>query len=223
MEKFSEKFIKALNEVYEEEMREAVKKEVKDLTAENQRLIVENNMLEEEVRGVFKEKEKLAVELENLRKRYETKYNSKDEQLKDMKEVGYRQGFEKAENKYFLYKDTLKRIAKNKDYLKLILNLVYYVNEKNITLETQDYLDSLYVILDEREKKEIEDFIETLYKKDEFIDEIVEEMKKLDGASLFKIGEILNELATFSKLPISSNQVNRFKKAMECYDIARKL
>lgn len=223
MEKFSEKFIKALNEVYEEEMREAVKKEVKDLTAENQRLIVENNMLEEEVRGVFKEKEKLAVELENLRKRYETKYNSKDEQLKDMKEIGYRQGFEKAENKYFLYKDTLKRIAKNKDYLKLILNLVYYVNEKNITLETQDYLDSLYVILDEREKKEIEDFIETLYKKDEFIDEIVEEMKKLDGASLFKIGEILNELATFSKLPISSNQVNRFKKAMECYDIARKL
>lgn len=73
------------------------------------------------------------------------------------------------------------------------------------------------------EKKETEEFIETLDKKDEFIEEIIEEMKKLDGDSLFKIGEILNELVLFSRLPISSSQVNRFKKVMECYDIARKL
>ena len=84
-------------------------------------------------------------------------------------------------------------------------------------------LDSLFIILTSDEKEKIENFIETLYKKDEFIDEIIEDMKKLDGASLFKIGEILSELATFSKLPISSSQVSRFKKAMECYDIARKI
>lgn len=140
-----------------------------------------------------------------------------------MKEIGYNQGYEKTENKYLLYKDTLKRIRKNTNYLELILKLVYYINEKNITLEVQDYLDSLFIILTSDEKEKIENFIETLYKKNDFIYEIIEDMKKLDGASLFKIGEILNELATFSKLPISSSQINRFKKAMECYDIVRKL
>ena len=223
MEKFSEKFIKLLNEVYEKEKREAVSRELEKLNLEKESLIVENNALKVGIKEAFKEKEKLGKELENLTKRFDTKYDSKDDQLKEMREVGYRQGYEKAENKYLLYKDTLKRIGKNKNYLKLILNLIYYINEKNITLETQDYLESLYIILNEFEKREIEEFIETLYKKDEFINDIIEEMKKLDGASLFKIGEILNELASFSRLPISSSQVNRFKKAMECYDIARKL
>ena len=223
MEKFSEKFIKLLNEIYEEEKKKEVAKEVEKLSLEKESLAAENSALKVEVKEVFKEKGKLTKELENLTKRFEIKYSSKDEQLKEMKEIGYNQGYEKAENKYLLYKDTLKRIGKNKNYLKLILNLIYYINEKNITLETQDYLESLYIILNEVEKMEIEEFIETLYKKDEFIEEIIEEMKKLDGASLFKIGEILNELALFNRLPISSSQVNRFKKAMECYDIARKL
>lgn len=223
MEKFSERFIKLLNEAYEEEKKEAVAKEVKELNLEKSTLLEENELLKVEVKEAYKEKERLAKELENLTKRFDTKYDSKDEQLKELREVGYRQGYEKAENKYLLYKDTLKRIRKNKNYLKLILNLIYYINEKNITLETEDYLESLYIILNADERKEIEEYIETLYKKDEFIDEIIEEMKKLDGASLFKIGELLNELAKFSKLPISSNQVSRFKKAMECYDIARKL
>lgn len=223
MEKFSEKFIKLLNEIYEEEKREAVSRELEKLNLEKESLIVENNSLKVGIKEAFKEKERLGKELENLTKRFDTKYDSKDDQLKEMRGIGYRQGYEKAENKYLLYKDTLKRIGKNKNYLKLILNLIYYINEKNITLETQDYLESLYIILNEVEKREIEEFIETLYKKDEFIEEIIEEMKKLDGASLFKIGEILNELALFNRLPISSSQVNRFKKAMECYDIARKL
>ena len=223
MEKFSEKFIKLLNEVYEEEKKKEVAKEIEKLSLEKESLVAENSALKAEVKEVFKEKEKLTKELENLRKRFETKYSSKDEQLKEMKEIGYNQGYEKAENKYLLYKDTLKRIRKNTNYLELILKLVYYINDKNITLEVQDYLDSLFIILTSDEKEKIENFIETLYKKDEFIDEIIEDMKKLDGASLFKIGEILNELATFSKLPISSSQINRFKKAMECYDIVRKL
>ena len=223
MEKFSEKFIKLLNEVYEEEKKKEVAKEIEKLSLEKESLVAENSALKAEVKEVFKEKEKLTKELENLTKRFETKYSSKDEQLKEMKEIGYNQGYEKAENKYLLYKDTLKRIRKNTHYLELILKLVYYINEKNITLEVQDYLDSLFIILTSDEKEKIENFIETLYKKDEFIDEIIEDMKKLDGASLFKIGEILNELATFSKLPISSSQINRFKKAMECYDIVRKL
>ena len=223
MEKFSEKFIKLLNEVYEEEKKKEVAKEIEKLSLEKESLVAENSALKAEVKEVFKEKEKLTKELENLTKRFETKYSSKDEQLKEMKEIGYNQGYEKAENKYLLYKDTLKRIRKNTNYLELILKLVYYINDKNITLEVQDYLDSLFIILTSDEKEKIENFIETLYKKDEFIDEIIEDMKKLDGASLFKIGEILNELATFSKLPISSSQINRFKKAMECYDIVRKL
>ena len=223
MEKFSEKFIKLLNEVYEEEKKKEVAKEIEKLSLEKESLVAENSALKAEVKEVFKEKEKLTKELENLRKRFETKYSSKDEQLKEMKEIGYNQGYEKAENKYLLYKDTLKRIRKNTNYLELILKLVYYINDKNITLEVQDYLDSLFIILTSDEKEKIENFIETLYKKDEFIDEIIEDMKKLDGASLFKIGEILSELATFSKLPISSSQVSRFKKAMECYDIARKI
>ena len=223
MEKFSEKFIKLLNEVYEEEKKKEVAKEIEKLSLEKESLVAENSALKAEVKEVFKEKEKLTKELENLTKRFETKYSSKDEQLKEMKEIGYNQGYEKAENKYLLYKDTLKRVRKNTHYLELILKLVYYINEKNITLEVQDYLDSLFIILTSDEKEKIENFIETLYKKDEFIDEIIEDMKKLDGASLFKIGEILSELATFSKLPISSSQVSRFKKAMECYDIARKL
>lgn len=223
MEKFSEKFIKLLNEVYEEEKKKEVAKEVEKLSLEKESLAAENSALKVEVKEVFKEKGKLTKELENLTKRFEIKYSSKDEQLKEMKEIGYNQGYEKAENKYLLYKDTLKRIRKNTHYLELILKLVYYINEKNITLEVQDYLDSLFIILTSDEKEKIENFIETLYKKDEFIDEIIEDMKKLDGASLFKIGEILSELATFSKLPISSSQVSRFKKAMECYDIARKI
>ena len=223
MEKFSEKFIKLLNEVYEEEKKKEVAKEIEKLSLEKESLVVENSALKAEVKEVFKEKEKLTKELENLTKRFEIKYSSKDEQLKEMKEIGYNQGYEKAENKYLLYKDTLKRIRKNTNYLELILKLVYYINDKNITLEVQDYLDSLFIILTSDEKEKIENFIETLYKKDEFIDEIIEDMKKLDGASLFKIGEILSELATFSKLPISSSQVSRFKKAMECYDIARKI
>lgn len=223
MEKFSEKFIKLLNEVYEEEKKKEVAKEVEKLSLEKESLAAENSALKVEVKEVFKEKGKLTKELENLTKRFEIKYSSKDEQLKEMKEIGYNQGYEKAENKYLLYKDTLKRIRKNTNYLELILKLVYYINDKNITLEVQDYLDSLFIILTSDEKEKIENFIETLYKKDEFIDEIIEDMKKLDGASLFKIGEILSELATFSKLPISSSQVSRFKKAMECYDIARKL
>ena len=223
MEKFSEKFIKLLKEVYEEEKKKEVAKEIEKLSLEKESLVAENSALKAEVKEVFKEKEKLTKELENLTKRFETKYSSKDEQLKEMKEIGYNQGYEKAENKYLLYKDTLKRIRKNTNYLELILKLVYYINDKNITLEVQDYLDSLFIILTSDEKEKIENFIETLYKKDEFIDEIIEDMKKLDGASLFKIGEILSELATFSKLPISSSQVSRFKKAMECYDIARKL
>ena len=184
MEKFSERFIKLLNETYEEEKKEAVAKEVKELNLEKSTLQNENEQLKLEVKEAYKEKERLAKELENLTKRFDTKYDSKDEQLKELREVGYRQGYEKAENKYLLYKDTLKRIRKNKNYLKLILNLIYYVNEKNITLETEDYLESLYIILDADERKEIEEYIETLYKKDEFIDEIIEEMKKLDGASL---------------------------------------
>ena len=223
MEKFSEKFIKLLKEAYEEEKKKEVAKEIEKLSLEKESLVAENSALKAEVKEVFKEKEKLTKELENLTKRFETKYSSKDEQLKEMKEIGYNQGYEKAENKYLLYKDTLKRIRKNTNYLELILKLVYYINDKNITLEVQDYLDSLFIILTSDEKEKIENFIETLYKKDEFIDEIIEDMKKLDGASLFKIGEILSELATFSKLPISSSQVSRFKKAMECYDIARKL
>lgn len=223
MEKFSEKFIKLLNEVYEEEKKKEVAKEVEKLSLEKESLAAENSALKVEVKEVFKEKGKLTKELENLTKRFEIKYSSKDEQLKEMKEIGYNQGYEKAENKYLLYKDTLKRIRKNTNYLELILKLVYYINDKNITLEVQDYLDSLFIILTSDEKEKIENFIETLYKKDEFIDEIIEDMKKLDGASLFKIGEILSELATFSKLPISSSQVSRFKKAMECYDIARKI
>lgn len=223
MEKFSEKFIKLLNEVYEEEKKKEVAKEVEKLSLEKESLAAENSALKVEVKEVFKEKGKLTRELENLTKRFEIKYSSKDEQLKEMKEIGYNQGYEKAENKYLLYKDTLKRIRKNTNYLELILKLVYYINDKNITLEVQDYLDSLFIILTSDEKEKIENFIETLYKKDEFIDEIIEDMKKLDGASLFKIGEILSELATFSKLPISSSQVSRFKKAMECYDIVRKL
>ena len=223
MERFSDKFIALLNEVYEEKKKKEVAKEVEKLSLEKESLAAENSVLKVEVKEVFKEKEKLTKELENLRKRFETKYSSKDEQLKEMKEIGYNQGYEKVENKYLLYKDTLKRIRKNTHYLELILKLVYYINEKNITLEVQDYLDSLFIILTFDEKEKIENFIETLYKKDEFIDEIIEDMKKLDGASLFKIGEILSELATFSKLPISSSQVSRFKKAMECYDIARKI
>ncbi|MGK4198710.1 hypothetical protein [Fusobacterium sp. HC1336] len=223
MEKFSEKFIKLLNEVYEEEKKKEVAKEVEKLSLEKESLAAENSALKVEVKEVFKEKGKLTKELENLTKRFEIKYSSKDEQLKEMKEIGYNQGYEKAENKYLLYKDTLKRIRKNTNYLELILKLVYYINDKNITLEVQDYLDSLFIILTSDEKEKIENFIGTLYKKDEFIDEIIEDMKKLDGASLFKIGEILSELATFSKLPISSSQVSRFKKAMECYDIVRKL
>ena len=223
MERFSDKFIALLNEVYEEKKKKEVAKEVEKLSLEKESLAAENSVLKVEVKEVFKEKEKLTKELENLRKRFETKYSSKDEQLKEMKEIGYNQGYEKAENKYLLYKDTLKRIRKNTNYLELILKLVYYINDKNITLEVQDYLDSLFIILTSDEKEKIENFIETLYKKDEFIDEIIEDMKKLDGASLFKIGEILSELATFSKLPISSSQVSRFKKAMECYDIARKI
>lgn len=223
MKKFSEKLFETLNEIYESEKEVAVKKEVEKLNLEKEELAVKNSSLEGEIREVYKEKEKLAIELENLRKRFETKYTSKDEQIKEMREIGYRQGYEKAENKYLLYKDTLKRIKKDIEYLKLIVNLVYYINEKNISLETQDYLESLYIILSEKEKEEIFEFVENIYRKDDFIDEIIEEMKRLDGASLFKIGEILNELATFSKLSIGSNQVSRFKKAMECYDIARKL
>lgn len=223
MEKFSEKIIKKLDEIYEIEKKEAILKETEEITNEKKVLKKENTLLKNEIKEIYKEKEDLTKELENLIKRFETKYASKDDQLKEMKEVGYRQGYEKAENKYLLYKDTLKRIVRNKEYLRLILNLVYYINDKNITLETEDYLESLYIILNEVERKEIENFIETLYKKDEFIDDIIEGMKKLDGASLFKIGEILNELATFTKLPINSSQVTRFKKAMECYDIARKL
>ena len=223
MEKFSEKFIALLNETYEEEKNKVVLKETEKIKLEKEKLLQENELLKSEVKEFFKEKENITKEIENLRKRFETKYSSKDEQLKEMKEIGYNQGYEKAENKYLLYKDTLKRIRKNTNYLELILKLVYYINEKNITLEVQDYLDSLFIILTSDEKEKIENFIETLYKKDEFIDEIIEDMKKLDGASLFKIGEILNELATFSKLPISSSQINRFKKAMECYDIVRKL
>lgn len=223
MEKFSEKIIKKLDEIYEIEKKEAILKETEEITNEKKVLKKENTLLKNEIKEIYKEKEDLTKELENLIKRFETKYASKDDQLKEMKEVGYRQGYEKAENKYLLYKDTLKRIVRNKEYLRLILNLVYYINDKNITLETEDYLESLYIILNEVERKEIENFIETLYKKDEFIDDIIEGMKKLDGASLFKIGEILNELATFTKLPINSSQVVRFKKAMECYDIARKL
>jgi len=128
MEKFSEKFIKLLNEVYEEEKKEAVAKEVEKLNLEKENLAVENSSLKIEVKEVFKEKERLVKELESLTKRFDTKYDSKDEQLKEMREVGYRQGYEKAENKYLLYKDTLKRIGKNKKYLKLILNLIYYIN-----------------------------------------------------------------------------------------------
>ena len=223
MEKFSEKFIALLNEVYEEEKNRVVLKETEKIKLEKEKLLQENEILKREIKEFFREKENITREIENLRKRFETKYSSKDEQLKEMKEIGYNQGYEKAENKYLLYKDTLKRIRKNTNYLELILKLVYYINDKNITLEVQDYLDSLFIILTSDEKEKIENFIETLYKKDEFIDEIIEDMKKLDGASLFKIGEILSELATFSKLPISSSQVSRFKKAMECYDIARKL
>ena len=223
MEKFSDKFITLLNEVYEEEKNKLILKETEKIKLEKEKLSQENELLKSEIKEFFKEKENITKEIENLRKRFETKYSSKDEQLKEMKEIGYNQGYEKAENKYLLYKDTLKRIRKNTNYLELILKLVYYINEKNITLEVQDYLDSLFIILTSDEKEKIESFIETLYKKDEFIDEIIEDMKKLDGASLFKIGEILNELATFSKLPISSSQINRFKKAMECYDIVRKL
>lgn len=223
MEKFSEKVLKLLNEMYEVEKREAVNQELENLNLQKNNLISENNVLKFEIKELCLEKEKLTKEIENLRKKFETKYDSKDEQLREMKDIGYRQGYEKADNKYLLYKDTMKRISKNKEYLKLILNLVYYINEKNITLETQDYLESLYIILNEEEKEEILEYIETLYKKDEFVDEIVERMKKLDGASLFKIGEILNELVIFNKLPINSNQINRFKKAMECYDIARKI
>lgn len=223
MEKFSEKFIALLNEVYEEEKNKVVLKETEKIKLEKEKLLQENEILKREIKEFFREKENITREIENLRKRFETKYSSKDEQLKEMKEIGYNQGYEKVENKYLLYKDTLKRIRKNTHYLELILKLVYYINEKNITLEVQDYLDSLFIILTFDEKEKIENFIETLYKKDEFIDEIIEDMKKLDGASLFKIGEILSELATFSKLPISSSQVSRFKKAMECYDIVRKL
>ena len=223
MEKFSDKFITLLNEVYEEEKNKLILKETEKIKLEKEKLSQENELLKSEIKEFFKEKENITKEIENLRKRFETKYSSKDEQLKEMKEIGHNQGYEKAENKYLLYKDTLKRIRKNTNYLELILKLVYYINEKNITLEVQDYLDSLFIILTSDEKEKIENFIETLYKKDEFIDEIIEDMKKLDGASLFKIGEILNELATFSKLPISSSQINRFKKAMECYDIVRKL
>lgn len=223
MERFSDKFIALLNEVYEEEKNNLILKETEKINLEKEKLLQENEILKSEIKEFFREKENVTREIENLRKRFETKYSSKDEQLKEMKEIGYNQGYEKAENKYLLYKDTLKRIRKNTNYLELILKLVYYINEKNITLEVQDYLDSLFIILISDEKEKIENFIETLYKKDEFIDEIIEDMKKLDGASLFKIGEILNELAMFNKLPINSNQINRFKKAMECYDIARKL
>lgn len=223
MERFSDKFIALLNEVYEEEKNNLILKETEKIKLEKEKLLQENELLKSEIKEFFREKENVTREIENLRKRFETKYSSKDEQLKEMKEIGYNQGYEKAENKYLLYKDTLKRIRKNTNYLELILKLVYYINEKNITLEIQDYLDSLFIILTSDEKEKIENFIETLYKKDDFIDEIIENMKKLDGASLFKIGEILNELATFSKLPISSSQINRFKKAMECYDIVRKL
>lgn len=223
MEKFSQRLVKIIDEIYEVERKKEIKKEVEIINIEKDKLIKENEELKKDVKEIYYEKEKIAKELENLRKRYETKYSSKDEQFKELKEVGYNQGYEKSEKKYLLYKDTLKRIRNNKEYLKLILMLVYYINEKNITLETQDYLESLYVILNEEERKEVGNFIELLYRKDDSIDEIIEKMKKLDGASLFKIGEILNELATFSKLPISSNQVSRFKKAMECYHIARKL
>lgn len=223
MERFSDKFIALLNEVYEEEKNNLILKETEKINLEKEKLSQENELLKSEIKEFFREKENVIREIENLRKRFENKYSSKDEQLKEMKEIGYNQGYEKAENKYLLYKDTLKRIRKNTNYLELILKLVYYINEKNITLEVQDYLDSLFIILTSDEKEKIENFIETLYKKDEFIDEIIEDMKKLDGASLFKIGEILSELATFSKLPISSSQVSRFKKAMECYDIARKI
>lgn len=79
MEKFSERFIKLLNEAYEEEKKEAVAKEVKELNLEKSTLLEENELLKVEVKEAYKEKERLAKELENLTKRFDTKYDSKDE------------------------------------------------------------------------------------------------------------------------------------------------
>lgn len=146
---------------------------------------------------------------------------SKDSELNKIREVGFKQGYEKAESKSLLYKDTLKRIKKNKEYLRLIIKIIYYINEKEINVEVQDYLNSICLVLNTEEMKEIENFVDNLYRQEITLEEITEEMKKLDGATLFKLGHVLNEISAFNKLPISSNQIKRFKKAMECYDFIK--
>ena len=62
----------------------------------------------------------------------------------------------------------------------------------------------------------MEDVIKGIYISKYPLDEIKEEIQKLDKMSINKIKEILNELAVFDKLPIDSRQIKRFKKAFEC-------
>lgn len=177
--------------------------------------------LEAKIKKLEEINNKQLKEIAELRKKLKDMPISKDSELNKMREVGFKQGYEKAESKFLLYKDTLNRIKKNKEYLRLIIKLIYYISEKEIGIEAQDYLNNLYVILDVEELKEIESFVDKLYRQEITLEEITEEMKKLDGATLFKLGQILNEVSTFNKLPISSNQIKRFKRAMECYDFIK--
>lgn len=177
--------------------------------------------LEAKIKKLEEINNKQLKEITELRKKLKDMPISKDSELNKMREVGFKQGYEKAESKFLLYKDTLNRIKKNKEYLRLIIKLIYYISEKEIGIEAQDYLNNLYVILNVEELKEIESFVDKLYRQEITLEEITEEMKKLDGATLFKLGQILNEVSTFNKLPISSNQIKRFKKAMECYDFIK--
>lgn len=180
--------------------------------------LFKNLDLETKIKKLEEINKKQSKEIVELRKKLKDMPTSKDSELNKMREVGFKQGYEKAENKYLLYKDTLTRVKKNVEYLKLIIKIIYYINEKEISVEVNDYLNSLYLVLTTEEMKEIEDYIDNLYRQEITLEEITEEMKKLDGATSFKFGQLLNELSAFNKLPISSNQIKRFKKAMECYE-----
>lgn len=143
-------------------------------------------------------------------------YEVKKEVLKKEKIISYRQGYEKAEAKNILYKDTLYRIKSNEKYLEIIVRLIYFIHDNEISLEAQKYLEDLYLVINNEQKKKIEDVIKGIYISKYPLDEIKEEIQKLDKMSINKIKEILNELAVFDKLPIDSRQIKRFKKAFEC-------
>lgn len=96
------------------------------------------------------------------------------------------------------------------------MRLIYFIHDNEISLETQKYLEDLYLVINNEQRKKMEDVIKGIYISKYPLDEIKEEIQKLDKMSINKIKEILNELAVFDKLPIDSRQIKRFKKAFEC-------